>query len=522
MGKDVNGLWAKALRTLTQAVAAIDPTSVAGASVAGASVAQPVVAQQRDVSLHNVMMAIHRAVDGMDVPEENIWHFVQDVYFADNSMYVVVIESGRLYRARVFVNGSDILLGDMQQVEVMFEPVQRMQIRQREDGRYEGFAILCTATVNKMGIVDSRGLFDSFVERFEGEGVEYVNVLHLGGSVSRIGEIRGIFRNDQALVGYLVFDESLMAQAAARTLAEDVDGVWGGSIEFEHYGEPTLVEFGDGISLPVTTDGKLLGYSIARAVDGAAWYTGNFIHKRIFMKPGDRDYETALALAGGDEEAVRELAENLEGVRTKLEGSIMYTVDGPGSQTEAETPVAETAVAAQLVAEAQSEIRESEDGNGELGDGSDDGADDARLAALEAEVAALKAAVVESGEQVRGLSKRISDSVADMGRMFGSRPEVAQVKAMIEERLNPVGEKVDGSVSGLEGVNVAITGINERLSQLGYKVEKDQQQVIDEHEANLPPQPDARQVERPRHQVKREGFVESDIARRMRERREGA
>jgi hypothetical protein len=66
---------------------------------------------------------------------------------------------------------------------------------------------------------------------------EYINILHLGGSVSKIGDVRHIFRDDKLLVGFYTFTkDDPIAEAAAMTLAGDETGEWGGSIEFLHYG----------------------------------------------------------------------------------------------------------------------------------------------------------------------------------------------------------------------------------------------------------------------------------------------
>jgi hypothetical protein len=185
-------------------------------------------------------------------------------------------------------------------------------------------SILCTATVNKLGILDSRQLFDSFVARFKGDGSEYINVLHLGGGESRIGTLRHIWREDKLLVGLYEFTPGdAVAEATARTLATDEAGYWGGSIEFRHFGQPLLVEVADGIRLPATHDGQLLGYSIARNQDCAAWYTGNVEALERTMTARDR--AVALELLG-DETLVEELASRLGEANRTLAEAVTYRV----------------------------------------------------------------------------------------------------------------------------------------------------------------------------------------------------
>ncbi|MDQ3247689.1 MAG: hypothetical protein M3Q45_00635, partial [Chloroflexota bacterium] len=128
------------------------------------------------------------------------------------------------------------------------------------------------------------------------------------------------------------------ACAVARTLADDVDGYWGGSIEFRHFGEPTLLEVADGISLPVTTDGQLLGYSIARNADCAAWATCNLVYETRGLMT-DKDRAVALELLG-DETLVAQLAARLGDKNRTLDGAITYTVEEPTtSETIVDSPM---------------------------------------------------------------------------------------------------------------------------------------------------------------------------------------
>lgn len=154
----------------------------------------------------------------------------------------MTVSAGRLWRWPVTLDRNDqVSVGEPVIVKVNFSvtndaPSGRMStLRETSDGRWLGASVLCTATVNKMGILDSRGLFDSFIKRFKGDGSEYINLLHLGGGVSKIGVLRHIFRDDKLLVG--IYGDELdkddpVALAAARTLAADGDDYWGGSIKF--------------------------------------------------------------------------------------------------------------------------------------------------------------------------------------------------------------------------------------------------------------------------------------------------
>lgn len=299
-------------------------------------------ATERTIALEQIWSQVNKAINERDPDDWNQWHWVQDLYYDEGQLFAITISAGRLYRWPVTVDGDAVTVGDPVAVVVEFSSADdgtiddgtmrhgpssyglSSTVRQTHDGRWVGCSVLCTATVNKMGILDSRSLFDSFVERFKGDGSEYVNLLHLGGDKSQVGVLRHIWREDKLLVGLYEFTQGdPVAEAVARTLATDADGFWGGSIEFDHFGKPQLVEVSEGVKLPMTHDGQLLGYSIARNQDCAAWYTGNIVTEQRTMT--ERDKEIAKELLG-DDALVDELQERIGEANRALAGAVTRTV----------------------------------------------------------------------------------------------------------------------------------------------------------------------------------------------------
>jgi hypothetical protein len=143
---------------------------------------------ERTVALGQVWSQVSQQINERDPEDWNLWHWLQDLYYDAGELFAVTISAGRLYRWPVTVVGDLVTLGDPVAVVVEFaESSERViervatrppgllsrAVRQTRDGRWIGCSILCTATVNKMGILDSRQLFDSFVERFVGDGTEW-------------------------------------------------------------------------------------------------------------------------------------------------------------------------------------------------------------------------------------------------------------------------------------------------------------------------------------------------------------
>jgi hypothetical protein len=330
------------------------------------SVAAP---DERTIALGQVWTQVSAHINSLDPEDWNLWHWLQDLYYDEGQLFAITISAGRLYRWPVNVDGDAVKVGEPVAVVVEFAETGTQvdrdtgkqgertgatglpgflstAVRRTADGRWVGCSILCTATVNKLGILDSRQLFDSFVSRFKGDGTEYVNVLHLGGAKSQIGFLRHVWREEKLLVGiYEFFQDDPVAEAAARTLSTDEEGFWGGSIEFKHFGEPQLVEVAEGVKLPMTHDGQLFGYSLARNQDCAAWYTGNVVMERAMTK---REREIALELLG-DEALVDQLQEWLGEANRALDGAVTRSVTNAewgmqNAESEAATEFAEEVV----------------------------------------------------------------------------------------------------------------------------------------------------------------------------------
>lgn len=268
----------------------------------------PVV--NRDISLNGIAMQCVSWFEARNMEAGDDWdsyHFLQEVYAAeDGGIYVISVSGGKLFKwvAQVDHSTGDIALGEPKQVTQVFtnsSESRTIRVQVREDGRYEAFAVLSTAMINKDGQIDSRTLFDSFVDRFRGDGSEYINIYHIGHDATRVGELRTIFREGNVLVGYYVLDDNIVAQRVGETLSDpELGKVWGGSIEFWTDEEPEILQIAEGVTAPVFRTGTLLGYSIALVADGAAWGTKHLMVNRM----NKTNREKVELLLQGDTEAM--------------------------------------------------------------------------------------------------------------------------------------------------------------------------------------------------------------------------
>ena len=306
--------------------------------------AAPIQARQneirRDIGIQEIGGQIMAALDLHNMAQDDYlnWHFIQDLYIGDNQqIYCISVSNGRLYKWSVSVDvQNNVTLGEPYLVKPYFESADstvqqtnRTLIRQREDGRYEGFAVLGTSALNKDGEIDARSLFDSFIERFKGDGSEYVNIYHMGHAGSRVGEIRAVFREDHLFVGYYILDDTLLGKRVGQTLSADTAGEWGGSLEFISDDDGQDVEVAPDIFARVYTIGTLMGWSIAHTAHGAAWGT---THIGVRMTKDQTNMQQAnkdivLKLLGGDQEALAMLEEQLSHVGERTAGAITRTTD---------------------------------------------------------------------------------------------------------------------------------------------------------------------------------------------------
>src|SRR6185503_16507019 len=92
---------------------------------------------------------------------------------------------GKLYKVPVTVDAdSQVTLGEEQLVVMDFKPVtaRSLTVQRQADGQVRWFAMpACTAVLNRVGEIDSRALFDSFVDHIErGGAYPELDFFHLG------------------------------------------------------------------------------------------------------------------------------------------------------------------------------------------------------------------------------------------------------------------------------------------------------------------------------------------------------
>lgn len=138
-------------------------------------------------------------------------YYLSRIMVDDSGMYAVYSHLGRLYRAQIQIVGTEVSIGEMQEVEVEHRPIGRTWIRRDKHGDLRLYMVAGVAAINRDGEIDSRDLFDSFVRKAEASGFyPKIDWYHMGSefSLCDVGQCDFVARAQNAYVASGVLDES--------------------------------------------------------------------------------------------------------------------------------------------------------------------------------------------------------------------------------------------------------------------------------------------------------------------------
>lgn len=409
---------------------------------------------KRDMMMHLVWENVYRHFEEMNRAgmgedeygessyDPNKMHWFQELYVgAGGSLFALSVQAGKLYRSAVVVGDDSVVVGMPEQVVTRFEPLQRTRIITRLDNNLPVFlSILATAALNKANELDTRALFDDFVERFTGED-EYVNVYHLGKSKSRIGKLLWVGRDENLLLGLWTPDDNIVGRSVAETIAADTDGEWGVSIEFLPDDDGRLIEVVPGIELRAFEAGELWGASIVRSAHACSWFTGH-AKERIFRM--NKDVKQAIETLIKNPDALAEFETWVDGTNRAIADS--------GAITRAD----ETAVADETAATGDADL------------GAQIAVLTESLNALAAKVAGITNAPIATLEPAIEIGPEAAEGIAQAvfsGEAFRSLSDgVARLSGALEAQSKQALESVQAltaRLDKLEGSVIAMTRTEE-------------------------------------------------------------
>lgn len=308
--------------------------------------AKSLMPKERAVTTWNIMNYVQKQLDTLGTINEYgdviPAGYVLDVYFDNAGAFAVMTRDGQLYKIPVFIDEqSQITMGDPIESYMEFTPVSRsLLIKRQADGTVRWFAMpACTAFLNRSGEIDSRKLFDSFVDYAERSN-EYpeLDFYHLGERLV-LGKADLLFRDDVNFCASGVFDDTDIARAAVKSL-EDQGEYWGLSIAYLPTKEPEKLRSAEGVEIPVFNDGICRFISLLPEDTAASILTS--ISMKELNRMNKKQEEALKILIGDDDELFDAIQDKLkENNRTATEPGVIVRSSQPAKAVAQAKPVAE-------------------------------------------------------------------------------------------------------------------------------------------------------------------------------------
>lgn len=215
----------------------------------------------------------------------------------------------------------------------------RTTVRRQKDGTYRWFSVSAVSAKNRVGEIDSRDMFDSFVRIAEATG-KYPerDFMHLGrwGDHFRVGLCDFLARDGNTLVtSGLYYDTELARMEIAAREANPEE--WGDSIEFILLDEIEWVE-----DTPVMQMGFLRFIATVPEKMAASHFTSGVVQEVDRMAMTEQQLQAFNSLFGDEEKAGEWLEKHVGDVEGAIEDAGMLTRSMEGeAETEIETEGAE-------------------------------------------------------------------------------------------------------------------------------------------------------------------------------------
>ena len=353
------------------------------------------IAVDRSISLNTAMGYVIDQL-GMDT-------YIIDLYLVGQQVVVLYNMDGNLYTAPIVENAdSTVTLGTPTKIEITAQS-NKVNITRQVDGQYRWFALAACSVVNKQGEIDSRELFDDFVNRFDkGQGF-VLRFFHDKRMELGVGDY--LARSDNVLVASgLIYDNEL--GRAFVDACQQSRGNWGTSPGFYPDAEPEIMRTADGIEVPVYTRGYLEEISALPESCACNFFT------RLIANVKERSMDTrtreALVTLFGDEAKADEFISKVDETNRAIADGGLLTRETTTEQTEATTT--------EQVTETPPET--------------------AMIPGEQEEPSPLDVALNSMGEKVASLERTMTDALASIG------DSVIQAQRAINDRLSAVEGKL--------------------------------------------------------------------------------
>lgn len=278
---------------------------------------------ERAMSYSRVQDALMRKMYEMNRLMSEGDHYLVDCYFDEDGYYALYTDRGKLYRYPLMVEGDELIFGELEPVMEIHQPIQtRTTITRQADGRYRWFSVSGTAVLNRSGEIDSRDLFDSFIEYAKQTGKYPIRQFYHSGEAFRTGQADFLARDEYCYITSGLYDNTPLAQAEIVARQNNPD-YWGDSIGYMPTVEPELSPITNGINIPVYRRGINTEISTLPESEAAHLFTRTEVQR---MSLDGKAWEAFIQLWGGDEAKARQwLDENPQARNRAIEDNGLIT-----------------------------------------------------------------------------------------------------------------------------------------------------------------------------------------------------
>lgn len=277
--------------------------------------------QRTPMGMGDIYQQVWSMLDQMYTEGEEYTYLV-DVFVDEGAMYAICTKEGKLWRVPLTIDGTDVNMGEWQEVIHEFKPLTRTTIKRTEDGKYRWFSIANSAVLNRVGEIDSRHCIDSFVGYAQESGEYPYRTFYHKGEAFRTGQCDWLARYEDLLLTSGLYDDTPIAQAEIRARQAEPE-YWGESIGYDPLGEPEMMEIG-GVKIPVYDVGILREISTAPERECAALYTNRTTTMEVNRMLNQREKE-ALDKLFGDSAKADEWLATVEGAERSIKDSGQIT-----------------------------------------------------------------------------------------------------------------------------------------------------------------------------------------------------
>jgi hypothetical protein len=281
------------------------------------------VAVDRAISLNTAM--------GYAIDQLGVDTYIIDLYLVGQQVVVLYNMDGNLYTAPLVENADrTVTVGTPTPIEITAQS-NKVNILRQADGQYRWFALAACSVVNKAGEIDSRELFDDFVDRFNGGQGYVLRFFHDKRMELGVGDY--LARSDNVLVASgLIYDNEL--GRAFVDASQQGRGNWGTSPGFYPDAEPEIVRTNEGIEVPVYKRGYMEEISALPEDCACNFFTRLIAKKEQSMEPRIKD---ALVTLFGDEAKANEFILTVDETNRAIADGGLLTRETTTEETETVT-----------------------------------------------------------------------------------------------------------------------------------------------------------------------------------------